>query len=236
MEPVSILPLSVSDLERDLELALARIEHVEIPIATLWNPWLCPLEVLPFLAWALSVDSWRSDWSETVKRRMVFNSLSIHRIKGTRPAVELAIDGLGLDYEITEWFESAPEAEPGTFKLDIFINDDAYSSTNDRELEDVINNAKNVRSHLERVNIHLSTEDDFYIGCCNLSGETTELRPWQLEEIKVHGSCQFGIQSYDTDILTIYPEDTVSMTISGILPILTVIHTTEIVSIKPGVS
>ena len=73
----TILPGNFSDLERDLDVALSRIEQVEIPIAVLWDPWQCPAEVLPYLAWALSVDVWRTDWPEKVKRRVVANSLAV---------------------------------------------------------------------------------------------------------------------------------------------------------------
>ncbi len=155
MEPVSILPPSVSDLERDLELALARIEHVDIPIATLWNPWECPIDVLPFLAWSLSVDMWRSDWPETVKRRVVAGSQNVHRIKGTRPAVEQAINDLGVSSELVEWFEKIPEGEPGTFELTAWVNENLVTPGEPavlngqlyEQLRLAVNNAKNTRSH-----------------------------------------------------------------------------------------
>lgn len=156
MEPVSILPPSVSELERDLELALARIEQVEIPIATLWNPWECPLEVLPFLAWALSVDLWRTDWPETVKRRVVDNSLNVNRIKGTRPAVEKALSDLGASTDLVEWFEKAPEGEPGTFEVTAWANENITPGEEamlNPEMYDQIRraivNSKNTRSHFE---------------------------------------------------------------------------------------
>lgn len=156
MAPVSILPPNASDLERDLELALARIEQIDIPIATLWDPWKCPLEVLPFLAWALSVDLWRTDWPETVKRRVVANSLSVHRIKGTRPAVEKALGDLGVTTDLVEWFDKAPTGEPGTFEVTAWANENITPSEKailNPEMYDQIRraivNAKNTRSHFE---------------------------------------------------------------------------------------
>ena len=153
---VSILPPNVSDLERDLELALARIEQIKIPIATLWNPWECPLEVLPFLAWALSVDLWRSDWPDTVKRRVVANSLSVHRNKGTRAAVEQALSDLGVSTDLVEWFEKVPESEPGTFEVTAWANENITPGDDgvlNPEMYDQIRraiiNAKNTRSHFE---------------------------------------------------------------------------------------
>lgn len=234
MDKPSVLPKNLSDLERDLDSAIARMESIEIPISTLWDPWNCPIELLPWLAWAVSVDSWRSHWPEDIKRRTVANSLDLHRIKGTRPAVELAIESLGLEYRLLEWFQESPKAEPGTFKLDVYIEDDSYSATNNAELEQVINDSKNTRSHLKKINLNLSGKGTFFLGCRNYSGETTEIRPWQLEEIKVSGSSFHGSVFQDTDILSVYPEDTVSMTTKGWLSSGLVIQLTDITTIQPG--
>lgn len=150
----SILPANLADLERDLDAALSRIQEVEIPIAVLWNPWQCPLDVLPYLAWAVSVDQWRSDWPELVKRRVVAGSLGLHRIKGTRPAVVQALQALGVEVELVEWFEAVPVEQRGTFSLIAWanenitpgqaamLNDELYS-----QLLAAVHNAKNTRSH-----------------------------------------------------------------------------------------
>ncbi|WDE69795.1 putative tail fiber protein [Vibrio phage VPHZ6] len=152
-DKTSLLPPNVSDLERDLEIALARIEDVEIPIATLWDPWHCPLEVLPFLAWALSVDMWRSDWPETVKRRIVASSLSVHRKKGTRAAVDRALRDLGVTVDLVEWFEAIPKAQRGTFDITAWVNENITSEPGYLnqalydQLRQAVDNAKNTRSH-----------------------------------------------------------------------------------------
>lgn len=148
----SILPANLADLERELDAALARIGLVEIPIATLWDPWQCPLDVLPYLAWAVSVDMWRTDWSEQTKRRVVAGSLDLHRIKGTRPAVLKALESIGLNAELTEWFEESPKGRPGTFSLIAWVNDNLsqagfLSEALYDQLYTVIDNAKNTRSH-----------------------------------------------------------------------------------------
>lgn len=153
-DKVSLLPAHLSELERDLDAALARIDDVHIPIATLWNPWTCPLDALAYLAWAMSVDQWRSDWSEKVKRQVVAESLSVHRRKGTRPAVAQALGALGVETEFTEWFEATPRAQPGTFELIAWANANLTSGESaflNQALYDQIKagvvNAKNTRSH-----------------------------------------------------------------------------------------
>ena len=151
---VSILPPNVSDLERALELAMASIEKINIPISTLWNADLCPIEVLPFLAWALSVDMWREDWPEIVKRRVVSGSLIVHRQKGTRPAVERALNDLGVDVKFTEWFETKPKGQPGTFSLIAWVNENLTAGQSSilnnalyEQIRLAVTNSKNTRSH-----------------------------------------------------------------------------------------
>lgn len=150
----SILPANLADLEHDLDAALSRIELVDIPISVLWDPWQCPLDVLPYLAWAVSVDMWRTDWSEQTKRRVVAGSLDLHRIKGTRPAVLKALESIGLNAELTEWFEESPKAQPGTFSLVAWANNNLSTGQagylNEvlyEQLFAVVDNAKNTRSH-----------------------------------------------------------------------------------------
>ncbi|MGL5286160.1 MAG: phage tail protein I [Aeromonas sp.] len=119
-----LLPYCSSDLERDLDIALSHIETVEIPIRDLWNPDRCPLKALPYLAWAVRVQTWDSRWNERTKRRIVAASLDLHRVRGTRPAVEKALESMGADCEITEWFEDSTGLMiPGTFAVKVKIKE-----------------------------------------------------------------------------------------------------------------
>ena len=123
----SILPSHFSDLERDLEVAIDRLGSIDMPMSTLWNPATCPIDVLPYLAWAMSVDQWSSAWPESIKRRVVANSLQVHAQKGTRPAVERALASLGVTAEFKEWFEAEPQAPRGTFELVAWVNENLTS-------------------------------------------------------------------------------------------------------------
>lgn len=57
-------------------------------IRTLWNPWACHIDDLPFLAWTLSVDIWDPTWDEQRKRSVVARSIELHRLKGTLAGME----------------------------------------------------------------------------------------------------------------------------------------------------
>ena len=114
-----LLPPSASELERHLEAVTARLGHVPTPLRPLWNPWTCPVETLPWLAWALSVDEWDATWPEAVRRRVIANSVAIHRCKGTPDAVLQALNYLEIEPELTEWWQY--RGTPHTFRLSLAI-------------------------------------------------------------------------------------------------------------------
>ncbi|MGL5488710.1 MAG: phage tail protein I [Shewanella sp.] len=141
-----LLPYCSSDLEKELDQALSHIESVEIPIRDLWNPWKCPLVALPYLAWALKVDYWQASWEEKVKRQVVASALDIHRIRGTRPAVEMALESVDVRCEIVEWFEK-PELnmQPGHFQVTAYVSTDNRNRVTPEittQIREVVNGAK----------------------------------------------------------------------------------------------
>jgi len=186
MEKISILPPNLSDLERDLDIAISRIESVNIPIYTLWDPWECPIDVLPYLAWALSVDFWRSGWSEAVKRNVVANAKLIHSKKGTRQAVERAIAGVFGSSEIKEWFEFEPRKTPGTFVVNAIVGDDGINSRTISDLTIAIDNAKRKSDHYT-LRVTLSADGLHQIALAGLSAPLIVVEPYSIRELMSEG-------------------------------------------------
>ncbi len=92
----SLLPPNSTALERAIEGAMASpITAIEIPISQLWNPQTCPLHMLPYLAWALSVDEWDPNWSEEDQRNVVAESVELHRLKGTLGSIKRVLKSAG---------------------------------------------------------------------------------------------------------------------------------------------
>jgi len=112
----SLLPPNATALERALE-AGARAGSVTTPVDLIDDPRTCPAELLPWLAWGLSVDSWDGDWSEEDKRDAVANSLAFHRIKGTRVSVETVLARFDKLAQLVEWHEVEPRQTPHTFDV-----------------------------------------------------------------------------------------------------------------------
>lgn len=140
-----LLPLNATPQERALALALSRLSDVPTPLETLWHPATCPAPLLPWLAWALSVDRWDSAWSDTVKRTTLAASVTLHQTKGTPAAVERALVASGApNATVFEWWEYA--GAPYHFHVEIDLASDAVSGATEASLLATIAAYKNARS------------------------------------------------------------------------------------------
>ncbi len=148
----TLLPPNAGAQERILEGIVAQGTDLPIPIRDLWKPASCPPELLPWLAWALSVDEWDSGWPDLIKRSVIEQSVAIHRKKGTVHAVRRALEILGVQVELREWFEQ--KGEPHTFSLTAWAGEN-YRADGEplltpqfyAALQRSVNAVKPVRSH-----------------------------------------------------------------------------------------
>ncbi|MDT9105875.1 phage tail protein I, partial [Escherichia coli] len=112
-----LLPNNATPLEAALAEAIARISDVPTPARDVWNPDTCQANLLPWLAWAFSVDEWDADWSEAQKRAAIKAAVPVQRYKGTIGAVREALAALGFGVQVQEWFNQLPAGAPYTYRL-----------------------------------------------------------------------------------------------------------------------
>lgn len=117
----TILPINATAAERAVEQVAARVEDLDTGIAKTWSPETCPADLLPWLAWALSVDYWGEDWAEDLRRSVVAASVETHRRKGTVGAVRRALAAAGLKIDIVEWWQNGGAVH--TFELTALASD-----------------------------------------------------------------------------------------------------------------
>lgn len=100
----SLLPDQATSAERAVsEAVAARLSAITTPLRQLWDPETCRADLLPWLAWALSVDDWDPTWPEATQREAIAESIEIHRRKGTPWAVKQSLVRLGFrNVEILE--------------------------------------------------------------------------------------------------------------------------------------
>lgn len=171
-----LLPNNATAQERAISEAVARLSDVPVPVRDVWNPDICPVNLLPWLAWAMSVDSWQDTWSELQKRQTIKASFAVHHRKGTIGAVRSGIVALGYGVEIVEWFNMIPEGDPYTFRADILTSTgQAVSLAQYSQLERIIEDAKNVRSHMIALRMTGEISSEFYVGSYIQSGIITDI-------------------------------------------------------------
>ena len=159
-----LLPYNATDQERALEETTSRISDVPVVVRQVWNPDTCPSNVLPWLAWAFSVDDWDTNWTDDQKRRVIKESVYSQRIKGTIGAVTRQLTALGYQIQILEWFQQTPTGTPYTF--DIYITAEQYPLTQYdlTKILQVIDNNKNLRSHLDDIQLIVKSTDNTTAG------------------------------------------------------------------------
>lgn len=205
MGAVSLLPRNGSQLERLAAEALAQIQRTPIPLRLLWNPMLCPVEFLPYLAWAFSVDRWDSKWTEATKRAAIRASYYIHSRKGTIGALRRVVEPLGYLIEVLEWWQTVPEGVPGTFALKVGVLETGITDEMYQELTFLIDDAKPRSRHLTGLAISLETTGRLYMGATIYEGDEITVYPPTQRDIEVTGVIGRGGRDHTIDTLDVYP-------------------------------
>ncbi|AQU84924.1 MULTISPECIES: phage tail protein I [unclassified Halomonas] len=168
-----LLPPNATSQERAISSTLSRTDTISVPIRELWQPHTCPERLLPWLAWALSVDEWDEQWSESQKRNAIDASVYLHRHKGTPVAVQRAVDLIFDDAEVQEWFHYG--GQPFHFRI---VSDNAFTSEREyHRLIRIIEAAKNARSRLEAIIIRSRVTHELTLATATAQGNRTQLGP-----------------------------------------------------------
>lgn len=117
----SLLPPNATPQERAVEKAVHRTTDLPAPIRDIWSPDDCPERLLPWLAWALSLDSWKSYWPEAVKRQQIRRAVDIARSKGTVKSVRDIVQAFGSALSMREWFKQDPIGVPHSVAFTLSI-------------------------------------------------------------------------------------------------------------------
>jgi phage tail P2-like protein len=198
----TILPQQLSEIELNLDAAASRISDVSIPIATLWSAKNCSIEVLPYLAWAFSVDDWRNDWPEQTKRQVVIDSPDVHSKKGTRPAVQKAISSVYGNSKIIEWFEQQPQGTPGTFLVDAFVSDEGIDQRTITTLSRQIDNSKRKSAHYT-LRVVAESQGDVATAAANMQSNLITVDYYTLTELTSSGQSYISAANLIANAITV---------------------------------
>lgn len=153
-----LLPPNATGAERALSLATERHAALPVPLRDVWDPDTCPANLLAWLAWSLTVDEWDATWTDQQKRSAIKASMALHRYKGTIGAVQDALGSLFYSARVQEWFNQIPQADPYTFKLLLEADQVGITQQAIQSLFAVIERTKNLRSHMQDVQVIAKTQ------------------------------------------------------------------------------
>lgn len=189
----ALLPSSATAQERELDLSTARVGDVPSPLRDVWNADSCPESLLPWLAWAFSLDNWDATWTAAQQRAAIKQSVALHRYKGTIGAVKDALQALGFQVDVQEWFNLTPAGDPYTFRLVVNVDQQGADMAALNRLQEIVNTTKNLRSHLDTITPNIRTPAGPLVAAVVGMGNEIEVAygwsdfPYLLQEGAVNG-------------------------------------------------
>ena len=110
---------------------------------------LLPEKLLDILAKDFKVDWWDPDYTLEEKRRTLQDSWRVHRMLGTKKAVETALSAIYPGARVFEW--TAYDGEPYHYRLSINASEDEISSEKHQRVLERVGIFGNLRSVLDEV-------------------------------------------------------------------------------------
>ncbi|WP_340529461.1 phage tail protein I [Cupriavidus necator] len=146
----NLLPRNSTPLERNAATAAARLGEIPSPLRGLMRADEIPVSILPWLAWHLGVDAWKTYWPEQTRRARVKAAIPIARKNGTAAAVREVVAAFGGNIALREWWQMEPKGTPGTFDLVLTLSGRDGEQATAAFVADVIaeiDRTKPVRAH-----------------------------------------------------------------------------------------
>lgn len=195
-------------IEKEPILSLAKTfdafmaDRIDTTVLLLWGGIDTAKEsVLDHLAYHLHVDEYDTSYPIEVKRRMVKQSIPIHKHKGTPFAVKTAIATVYESGQLEEWFSYG--GEPYRFRVS-GITDPLTGAADIRRLLTLINSAKNKRSWLDYVQFKRSTATENHIAMLTSTVKTIDVYPASVEKISPESTFYTAMAMSTTERLTLY--------------------------------
>ncbi|CAN7192152.1 phage tail protein I [Trinickia sp. LjRoot230] len=201
----NLLPPNATTLERNVAATNAAIEEIPVPLRDINDPARCAPELLPYLAWARSVDRWDSSWSTATKRSVIAASFFVHKRKGTIGALRRVVEPLGYLIQVREWWQENPVGRRGTFRLNIGVLETGIDDAMYAELERLIDDAKPLTRHLIGLSIAMESRGSVFIGAAAFDGNTLTVYSYVPTEIEVSDAVRAAGATHTVETLTVYP-------------------------------
>lgn len=174
-----LLPHNATRFETDLSGAISQISDVPVPVRDMWNPDTAPEELLPWLAWALSIDDWVTTWTDREKRDAIKAAIFVQKTKGTIGAVKAQLAVMNIDVDVVEWHQNEVIGPAYTYEIRVDASSNAASLEAIQTAIATIDRVKSLRSHMTMAQVGTSTSaGPYFAAVAGMGNEiTVEYRP-----------------------------------------------------------
>lgn len=149
-----------------------------------------PENIIDMLAWQWRVDFYDVELNLDEKRRAVKQSIAMHRIKGTKRAVMMALRMVYASGEVREWFEYG--GRPYYFRVRFIRPEIIRLEDVDRVIR-IIYAVKNTRSWLESIGFTRPVRIGMYHGAAVSTNRTYRILPPRPRDTTIHSGTYQGI-------------------------------------------
>ena len=182
--------LCSGDAEIGNVLIWSRIDSLEEPM----------LSNLAYQFHLESYEGWHLAETLEQKRRLVKEAIKLHFYKGTRWSVERVFELLDMRGLVTEWWEAPddPDFRPFEFDMDMEVTH-AIGEGFYRQLLELVDALKNIRSHLRRARIAMTARSKLpMVASMLVSGVFMTLRPFVMGDIEMRVTVPKSAAIYHT--------------------------------------
>lgn len=139
-------------------------------------------DVLDILAYDFHVDWYDYSFTIEQKRRILKNSVKVHKRLGTKYAVETALGDIFPGTKIKEWFEY--NGNPYTFCVFIDVSESGLTEKKQKSVLERIKFYKNLRSHLDSIKYTLEKRAELNVCAYSVIGSSVEVYPYRPKDIE----------------------------------------------------
>jgi len=148
-------------------------------------------ELLDILAHDFKVDWWDPDYSVEEKRRMLKGSWRVHRMLGTKAAVEMAISAIYPHSKVSEWFEYG--GEPHHFRAAVNVTGKVMSFNENEKMTRLIDSTKRLTSWMDEIKYTMQAKDPAHFRLGTAAGVFVRFPiPQQSDSFHFRGNIHTG--------------------------------------------
>lgn len=166
-------------------------------------------DILDTLAYDFKIDWWDGDYSLAEKRRTMQGNWKVHKLLGTRAAVETGLRAIYPKAWAEPWFDyEEGQGTPYHFRVHIDMSGELYTEGKPERVMERLQYYQSLRDHLDEIRYTMEGEPAVLAIGTGLGSDATIGIPEGRDEFHFSSEVRAGAAAGGADTLLSLPEDT----------------------------